>query len=119
MTTQEIADRIVALNRENNHAAAYDEFYTDETVSIENWSAEPMVYKGLAAIHEKAKKWEESVEELRSVTVSEPLVSDSSFAITFIMDITYKDANMPSGIMTELGIYTVKDGKIVSEEFRG
>lgn len=117
MTTQEIADRTVALNREGNSTACYDELYSLEAVSIENWGPEPERYEGLDAIRAKAAKWADSLVEIHSVSCSEPLVADKSFAITFTMDATYKDMGRVSG--TELAVYTVVDGKIVKEDFQG
>jgi hypothetical protein len=117
MTTQEIANRLVALNRENDHTAAYTELYSDAAVSIENWGPAPERYEGLEAIHAKAAQWMESVAEIHSVSCSEPLVADSSFAVTFSMDVSYK--TMGRHNMTELAIYKVNEGKIVSEEFIG
>ncbi len=117
MTTQEIADRLVALNRENNHELAYKELYSEDILSIENWDGERTEHKGMDAIKKKGEGWYASVAEIHETTCSEPLVADNSFAVTFFMDITYKDAGRQS--MTELAVYTVKDGKIVEEEFKG
>ena len=110
MTTKEIANRLVELNRVNDMATIFSELYSPDAVSIENWGPEPEVYTGMAAILEKGEKWMADVEEMHSVTCSEALVSDSSFAITFTMDVTYKSR----GRVAE----TVKDGKIVKEEFQ-
>jgi hypothetical protein len=116
MTTEEIAKRLVELNRSNEMEAVYSELYSNDAVSIENWGEEPEVYTGLAAIGEKGEKWMADVVEMHSVTCSEPLIADSSFAVTFTMDITYKSRGREK--MTELAVYTVKDGKIVKEEFQ-
>lgn len=117
MTTAEIAKRVVELNRTNNHEEVFKELYSLDAVSIENWGDEPDTYKGLEAIMKKGEKWMEDVVEIHNVSCSEPLVADSSFAITFTMDITYK--SMGRVAQTELAVYTVKDGKIVKEEFQG
>lgn len=117
MTTQEIAAKMVAYNREHNYEACYEELYADEATSTENWGPQPEVYTGLAAIKEKSAKWMASVQEIHSMSCSEPLVADNSFAITFTMDVTYKEMGRMG--MTELAIYRVKDGKIVAEEFMG
>ena len=53
--------------------------------------------------------------EAHGMDVSEPLVADSSFAVTMNMDVTMKGGQRMS--MNELCIYHVKDGKIVSEQF--
>jgi hypothetical protein len=116
MTVQEIANKTVEYNRSGNHDGAYAELYDAGCVSIENWGGERTEYVGMDAIGAKAKGWCESVTEIHEVRVSEPLVSDSSFAVTYFMDITYKDSGRQT--MTELAVYTVKDGKIVSEEFK-
>jgi hypothetical protein len=117
MTTQEIANALVKYNREHNEGAAYNELYDENAVSTENWGPTPDVYTGLQAIREKSAKWFEGVAEIHSTSCSEPLVADNSFAITYTMDITYKEMGRIS--MTELAVYKVKDGKIVSEEFMG
>jgi hypothetical protein len=118
MTIQEIAARVVELNRAGDHETVYRELYTPDAVSIENWGGKPERYEGLEAIGKKAEGWMESVSEIHEITVGEPIVSDASFAIVFGMDITYKDPAMGRQKMTELAIYTVKDGKIIEEEFR-
>lgn len=116
MTTQEIAQRMVELNRSHDYETIYTELYSPEAVSIENWGEEPERYIGIKAITAKAAGWAASVEEIHETRCSEPLVADSSFAITFFMDITYKERGRQS--MTELAVYTVKDGKVVQEEFQ-
>ena len=116
MTTAEIAKRVVELNRVGDHLTIYKELYASDAISIENWGEEPEVHRGLEAIHKKSDMWMESVEEIHETSCSEALVSDSSFAITFTMDVTYKTMGRIS--MTELAVYTVKNGKIVKEEFQ-
>lgn len=117
MTTQEIANRLVELNRAGDAATCYAELYSPEAVSIENWNGAPERFEGMDAIKAKAAKWYENVAEMHEVSCSDALVADSSFAVTFTMDITYKDMGR-TGKMTELAIYTVRDGKIVEEEFQ-
>ncbi len=121
MTVQEIADQVVALNRTGNYQSIYQELYSPEAVSVENWNGEKTEYKGMAAIMEKMTAWEKGVGEIHEVRVSEPLVSDSSFAVTFYMDVTFIEGGMaPVGRsqMNELAIYTLQDGKIIREEFQ-
>ena len=71
--------------------------------------------KKLAAIIEKGEKFESMVEKMNSVTVSDPLVAGSSFCITMHLDAVMKERGQMD--MTELCVYKVKDGKIISEEF--
>lgn len=37
MTTKEIADKLVAYNRDNDYASAYAELYSPSVVSVEHW----------------------------------------------------------------------------------
>jgi ketosteroid isomerase-like protein len=116
MTTKEIAEATVRLNREGNHGEAYATLYSPDAVSVETWGGESTSFSGMEAIQKKAQDWEANVVEMHSVTVGEPVVADSSFALTYTMDITYTDRGREQ--MTELAVYTVKDGKIVREEFQ-
>ena len=115
MTTEEIAKRVVELNRANDHKKVYEEFYSPDVVSVENWSGKREEYKGLDGIKEKGEKWEANLVEMHETTVGDPIIADNSFAVTFYMDMTSKDMGREQ--MTELAVYCVKDGKIVHEEF--
>lgn len=115
MTTQDIANRLVELNRANDHTQAYAELYSPDIVSVEHWSGTPEEYVGFDAIKKKGEQWEESLVEMHETRASEPLVADSSFAVTFYMDCTFTKEGRQT--MTELAVYHVKDGKIVREEF--
>ena len=124
MTTKEIADRLVELNRADNYQAAYQELYDHEKIiSIENWDTRDE-FVGMDAIKKKGEQWYEMVEEVHSSSVGDPIVADHSFAVTFSMDVTWKPGAMPGmegrQSFTELAIYRVnEDGKIYHEEFFG
>ncbi len=123
MTTQEIADRLVAMNRENKSDEIYQELYAPDVVSIENWG-DRQEFVGFEAIAEKGKMWASMLDEMHDMKVSEPLVADKSFAVTFYMDATFNENGGPemTGRMqfTELAVYHVNDeGKIYKEEFTG
>jgi hypothetical protein len=123
MTTKEIAERLVAMNRENLHIEIYEELYdTEAIVSVENWG-DKMESVGMEAIRAKGELWLGSIETVHEMRTSDPLVADKSFAVTFYMDLTHKAGNalgIPAGrsVMTELAVYHVNDaGKIYREEF--
>jgi ketosteroid isomerase-like protein len=117
MTTNEIASRLAALCRKGDFETAQKELYAEDAVSIEPYAtpAFEKEIKGLQQILEKGHKFESMVEEMHSLEVSDPLVAGNSFAITMRMDVTMKEHGRMD--MTELCVYRVKDGKIVSEEF--
>ncbi len=117
MTTHEIAARLVILCRQGQYETAQTELFAKEAVSIEPEATPAFAKetKGLDAIIEKGKKWEAMVQETHQLEVSEPLIASNSFACTMHMDITMKEKGRMN--IMELGVYEVKDGKIVSETF--
>jgi ketosteroid isomerase-like protein len=117
MTTKEIADRLVALCRETKWSIAQNELYAADAVSIEPYETPGFARetKGLPAILEKGRKFDAMIEKLHAISVSDPLVAPNSFACTMRMDVTMKDQGRMD--MSELCVYEVKDGKIVSERF--
>lgn len=117
MTTKEIAERLVTHCRETDYEAAQKELYADDAVSIEPYDTPEFAKetKGLVAIIEKGRKFASMVEQVHAHSVSDPVVAGSSFACTMQMDVTMKGQGRMN--MTELCVYNVKDGKIVSEQF--
>ncbi|HEY4289483.1 MAG TPA: nuclear transport factor 2 family protein [Puia sp.] len=116
-STQEIANRLAELCSKGDYATAQNELYAEDCISTEPHGTSDFEKqtKGLAAIKEKGKKWEGMVEKTHEMKVSQPLVASNSFAVTMFMDITMKGQGRMA--MTELCVYTVKDGKINSEQF--
>ena len=117
MTTTEIANRLVELCSKGDFETAQKELFANDAVSIEP-HASPAFEKetnGLDAIIEKGHKWNSMVEETHDMKVSQPLVGENSFAVTMAMSVTMKGQGRMD--MTELCVYNVKDGKIVSEQF--
>jgi len=118
MSTQAIASRLAELCRKGDFETAQKELFADDVVSIEPYATEdfPKETVGLDAIIKKGEKFQSMVETSHSEPeVSEPLVAGNSFAITMTMDVTMKQKGRMK--MTELCVYKVKDGKVVSEEF--
>lgn len=117
MITKAIADRLIELCRLGDFKTAQKELFSLDAVSIEP-SATPEFDKettGLDAILQKGEKFDEMVEKMHKITVSDPLVAGNSFAMTIEMNATMKEKGDIN--MTELCVYNLKDGKIVSEEF--
>jgi hypothetical protein len=117
MSTTEIANRLAELCTKGDFEGAQKELFADDAVSLEPHGTPDFQQetKGLKAIIEKGKKWSAMVQEYHGMKVSQPLVSDNSFALTMFMDVTMKGQGRMQ--MTELCVYNVKDGKIVSEQF--
>ena len=117
MTTKEVADRLVELCKKGDFETAQSELFAEDVVSIEPYSTPEFdkETKGKKAIKEKGEKWNTMVAEVHNMDVSDALVATNSFACTMRMHVTMKEKGKMD--MTELCVYEVKDGKIVSEQF--
>jgi len=117
MTTQEIANRLVAYCRKADWEGAHKELYSKESKSIEPYTTPEFekITEGMEGIKEKGQRFDSMVEKVHSIEVSDPLVAGNSIAFTLAMDITMKGKGRMKS--PELCVYQVKEGKIVSEEF--
>ena len=117
MSTKEIARKLKKLCEQGDFETAQKELFANDAVSIEPMASEAFAKEvhGLDAILKKGKKWEEMVTKTYALEVSEPIVAGNTFALTMRMDVTMKNGKRED--MTELCVYNVKDGKIVSEQF--
>ena len=117
MTIPQIAHRLAELCNQGNFEQAQKELFAEDAVSIEP-EASPgfeKETKGLEAILEKGKKFGAMVEETYGCSASDPLVAGNSIALTLNMDMKMKERERSK--MSELVVYKVKDGKIISEQF--
>ena len=113
----DIANQLVALCKEGKNLEAIEKFYADDVVSVEAAAAPGMEREsnGLAAVKGKSEWWVAN-HEVHSAEIQGPWPHDDRFAVRFLFDVT----NIPSGqrmTTDEVGLYQVKDGKIVREEF--
>jgi len=117
MTTSEIATRLVELCRKGDFETAQKELFAKDASSVEPYATPDFEKetKGLDAILKKGEKFESMVDKMHELNVSEPVVAGNSFACTLRMHVTMKGKGAMD--MTELCVYQVKDGKIISEEF--
>ncbi|WP_396156848.1 SnoaL-like domain-containing protein [Flavobacterium sp.] len=116
MTTTAVANQLVDLCRQGKNEEAITSLYAENIDSVEaNEMMGPKVQHGMAAILEKHKAFEESVEEFHNAEISEPLVAGNTFAITYLLDATFKGRGRMT--MEEVCVYQVKDGKIILEQF--
>lgn len=117
MTVQQVATRLANYCRDGQFSLAQKELYADDAVSIEpveipGFEKET---RGRTALMEKDKKFSSMVESRHGTTVSEPLIAGNAFSFVLTMDLKMKGRNREQ--LTELCVYTVKDGKIISEHF--
>lgn len=115
MDTREVAKKLVQLCREDKNEQAIDELYAENIISKEPKGSNMEFTEGKQAVKQKTIRWEESLEELFSISISDPLVADDHFAILMDIDAIYKEHGRIK--MSEICVYEVKDGKIIAEEF--
>ena len=116
-STKEIAEKVVELVRKQAWHEALDTPYDKDIVSVEaypgaNGSPET---RGADGVRGKIDWWVKAM-EIHSFKADGPFVGHDRFVVQYDADITEKSSNERRQI-SEVGVYTVKDGKIVREEF--
>lgn len=96
-------------------APLWDKFWHPDFVSIEG---DGMQWAGRPAVEEKHKQWNQMV-TMHACTAHGPYVTTNGFCVRYELDAESKDGSWPRMKMDEIGVYTVKDGKVVREEFFG
>ena len=117
MNTLELAKKFVSLCQQHKDSEALLTMFDKDAVSIEAAAMPgvPQELRGIPAIQEKSKWWTEN-HEVHSATVEGPYPNGDRFAVRFTYDITRK-VTKERVQMDEVALYTVRDGKIVREEF--
>jgi SnoaL-like domain len=117
MKTEEIANKLVELCRTNAWMKAIDTLYDKDIVSVEarGMDGESPEKRGIDQVRGKTEWWLQNM-EMHGVKVSGPFVAYDHFVVQYDIDVTDKNSKKRMQ-MSEVGVYTVKDGKIVREEF--
>ena len=113
-TTQEIAQDLVAMCRRGEFDASGEKYWADDVRSLEPMEGEMAEIRGKAGVRAKGEWWSAN-HEVHDVQVEGPYVHGDQFVVRFTMDVTPKGGQRIT--MDEVGLYTVKDGKIVEERF--
>jgi len=117
--TMETARKLVELSRDHRGVEAVDTLYDEKIVSIEAEGSDelPARMEGIGAIRGKNAWWYENHEIHGSKTVG-PYCGhrEDQFAVLFEIDVTFKPTGQRTQ-MSEVALYTVRDGKVVQEEF--
>ena len=115
--TTEVANKYVSLCRAGRNEEALKTLFADDAVSVEAMAMPemPQEARGIAAIKAKGEWWSNN-HEIHSASVWGPWPHGDRFIVGFRFDVT----NKPSGKrmqMEEAALFTLRDGKIVREEF--
>lgn len=117
MTTQQVADRLVELCKAGEYDTCYDELYAQDFVAVgPKWSVEEKPVVGITAMKEKAAKWADMMEEFLWGWTGDPIVAGNTIALAMWFKARYKGETDIKD-EEEIIVYTVKDGKIIREEY--
>ena len=115
MNTEEVASKLVALCREQKWLEAINSLYAEDIVSVEaqEIGEMPAEMRGLT----QGGKQNGSSRRVRCMVArSKDRLSRAMFVVRFDLDVSDTGSGKRAK-MSELGIYTVKNGKIIREEF--
>ena len=117
MNTEQVAQKVVELCRKQAWKEALDTLYAQDIVSVEarGMDGESPEKRGIDQARGKTEWWVQNM-EVHSVKVSGPFVAHDRFVVQYDIDVTEKNSKKRMQL-SEVGVYTVKDGKIVREEF--
>src|SRR5882757_489966 len=118
MNTLEVGKKLVSLCNQGKNIEAVQSLYGPGVVSIEAMAMPdmPQRMEGIKAIEGKNQWWLDN-HEVHSGKAIGPWPHGDRFAVHFDYDVTAKAGPMKGQRMKmeEVGLYTVKDGKIVQE----
>lgn len=116
-TTEEVAQKLVEYCRKGEWMKAVDDLYANEIVSVEAHAMEnmPAEMRGIDQVRGKTEWWEKNM-EVHNAEMTGPFVARDTFVVGFDVDVTDKNSKKRMQ-MSEVGIYSVKDGKVAREEF--
>ncbi|MGK7862773.1 SnoaL-like domain-containing protein [Falsiroseomonas sp. E2-1-a4] len=115
MTVREVAEGFAALCKADKHDEAGERYWAEDVVSLEAMDGPMSEVRGRAAVKGKGEWWYAN-HEIHSTTTEGPFVHGDQFALRFEMDVTTKETGQRVQ-MAEIGLYTVRDGKVVEERF--
>jgi hypothetical protein len=110
----EVAKRVTELLRAGNTAQVEEEWLAPGIESVEGHGAS-MAWSGKPAVLAKYRAWEAD-HAINSMTVEGPWVGATGFSLHYKVDATQKSTGQNMK-MEEIAVYTVRNGKIVREEF--
>jgi hypothetical protein len=116
MNTEEIAKKVVELTRKQAWYDALD-LYDDNVVSVEasGMGGGSPETRGKEGVRGKVDWWVNAM-EVHSFDAKGPFVAHDRFVVQYDADVSDKNTKQRHK-MSEVGVYTVKNGKIVREEF--
>ncbi len=114
MAITDTAKTFTEALRRQDYAAA-EAMWSEDVVSIENMDGPMARLEGREAVHGKSVWWF-GAHEVHAYEVQGPFVNGDQFALVFRIDVTQKESGQRIQ-MEEVGLYTVRNGKVTEERF--
>lgn len=117
MKTEEVAQKVVELVRKQAWYEALDTLYDNDIVSVEARTSDGSSpeTRGKEGVRGKIDWWVNAM-QVHSFDANGPFVGHDRFVVQYDADVTDKNSKKRFQL-SEVGVYTVKNGKIVREEF--
>ena len=117
MNTEQVAQKVVELVRKQAWHEALDALYGKDIVSVEarTMDGSSPETRGIDGVRGKVDWWLENM-HVHSFKADGPFVAHDRFVVQYDADVTDKNSKQRMQL-SEVGVYTVKNGKIVREEF--
>lgn len=119
MTTQETAARYHELMTQRKFIEVQDTLYDENVVCEEPEKAALMglavITNGREAVKAKGIARRAMIETLHSYSCSEPIVAGEFFSVVLKQEVTFK--GKPPITLEEIGVFHVKNDKIIKEQF--
>jgi hypothetical protein len=117
MNTEQVGQKVVELVRKQAWHEALDTLYDKDIVSVEarTMDGSSPEARGIKGVRAKADWWLENM-QVHSFQANGPFVAHDRFVVQYDADVTDKNSKARRQL-SEVGVYTVKNGKIVREEF--
>ncbi len=113
-TPAEMAADLVRMFNEGQWSEIEEKFWSPKITSVEGVGV-ARSWKGRKAVNSKNEGWMQT-HTIHSAKAEGPFVGASGFAVRYTMDVEDK-GNGQRTKMEEVGVYEIKDGRIVREEF--
>jgi hypothetical protein len=117
MNTEEVAQKVVELVRKQAWHEALDVLYDKNIVSVEasGMGGDSPEKRGVDQVRGKIDWWVNAM-KVHSFKANGPFVAHDRFVVQYDADVTDKNSKKRMQL-SEVGVYTVKNGKIVREQF--
>lgn len=117
MNTEQVGQKVVEFVRKQAWYDALDTLYDKDIVSVEARTPDGSSpeTRGMEGVRGKIDWWVNAM-EVHSFKANGPFVAHDRFVVQYDADVTDKSSKKRFQL-SEVGVYTVKDGKIVREEF--